>query len=197
MRRTRLWASSVFLLLLACGLTISACGDTESEGISETQLERAKEEGERVAHERARIDELENELRNLKRAARRSKADSPPAVVATAPDPAPESESELLRTFHSPSGNVSCAITSTGAFCTVVSIAATFRFEDGGSGQIDLGSALPRAFGELAGYGSTISAGSVTCTVPEADESRGIACVDVSSGHGFEASRVDSRQKAY
>jgi len=62
---------------------------------------------------------------------------------------------------------------------------------------MESGSALPRGFGELADYGSTVSAGSITCTIPASAEPRGIACVDTGSGHGFEASSVSSRQEAY
>jgi hypothetical protein len=192
--RNLLCVVSVCSLLLTI-VVVAGCGDSETESSSEAQLEKAKEEGERVAEERARVDDLEKEVRSLKRSARRSKA----GTAHTTPTVASEngSENEFLRTFHAPSGNVSCAITSTGAFCTVDSIATTFRLQDGEAGEIEAGSVLPRASGELAGYGSVVSAGSVTCTVPEADEPRGIACVDGGSGHGFEASRVASRQDVY
>lgn len=199
MSRALLWFVSVCFLLLVCGLLVSSCGDSGSEKPSGAQLEKAKEEGERVAQERARVDELEEEVRNLKRSARRSKADSSPSAISATSTPPSEdgSGNELLRAFHAPSGNVSCAITSTGAFCTVDSISTTFRVADGGTGRIESGSTLPRSFGELARYGSTVSAGFVTCTVPEADEPRGITCVDTSTNHGFEASMIDSRQEAY
>jgi len=187
---------SICCFLLALGLTVSACGDSGSTGPSETQLEKAKEEGERAADERARVDELEEEVRNLKRSTRRSRGTGPPSAVP-ASTPPQQGESELLRSFHAPSGNVSCAISTSGAFCSVDSIATTFRVEGGGSGRVESGSALPRGFGELAGYGSTVSAGSVTCSIPAAAEPRGITCVDTGSGHGFEASRISSRQDAY
>ncbi len=197
--RTLLRVFSICLLLMVCGLTVSGCGGSSSDSPSEAQLEKAKEEGERVAQERARVDELEKEVRSLRRSARRAKAGGPTTAAPASSAPSPESggENELLQTFHAPSGNVSCAITSDGAFCSVASIGTTFRVEGGGVGEIESGSVLPRGFGELAAYGRTISAGSITCTVPEADEPRGITCLDASSGHGFEASRVSSRQKAY
>ncbi|HKO38703.1 MAG TPA: hypothetical protein VJU14_10085 [Solirubrobacterales bacterium] len=141
------------------------------------------------------MDELEEEVRGLKRAARQ-RTESVPQEVNAAPSPSEGDEPELLRSFHAPSGNVSCAITSTGAFCTVASIATTFRLETGSPGKIESGAALPRGFGEFVGFGNTINAGSVTCTIPESDEPRGITCVD-SAGHGFEASRIQGRQKAY
>lgn len=199
MRRIWLWFAPVVALLIVCAPVISGCGGSDSKSTSETQLEQAKEEGERVAQERARVDELEREVRNLKRSAQSSKRESstPAAPVTSAPPSGGRNETDLLRTFHAPSGNVSCGITSTGAYCTVDSISTTFRVEDGGPGLIETGSALPRTTGELAGYGSVVSAGAITCTVPEADEPRGITCVDTSSGHGFEASRISSRQNAY
>ena len=43
--------------------------------------------------------------------------------------------------------------------------------------------------------GSTVTVGSVTCEVPPENVARGIACAK--GGHGFEASRVASRQKVY
>jgi hypothetical protein len=186
-------------LLLVGGLTVSGCGGSSSDSVSGTQLEKAKEEGERIAQERARVDDLEKEVRSLKRSARHTEANNPPAVTpAASPLPSENgSAAEPLRTFHAPSGNVSCVISSGGAFCTVNSIATTFRVEDGGAGQIESGSALPRDYGEVAEYGSTVSAGAVTCTIPAASEPRGITCVDSNSGHGFEASRISSRQDTF
>jgi hypothetical protein len=189
-------AVSGVLLLCGLGLALAGCGDSDAEAPSATQLEKAREEGERVASERARVDELEEEVRGLKRAARKGgQAREPQAVSSPGPASTPE-EPELLRTFHAPSGNVSCAITSTTAFCTVASIATTFLVEAGSAGEIESGTALPRGSGEPIGFGNTISAGSFTCTIPESDEPKGIVCTDA-SGHGFEASRVSARQKAY
>ena len=184
------------LLLCGFGFVLSGCGDSSAEAPSAAQLEKAREEGERAARERARVDELEEEGRGLTRAARRSPARVEVREVNPTPPPPEESGPALLRSFHAPSGNVSCAITSTSAFCTVASIATTFRVEAGGAGEIESGTALPRGSGEPIGFGNTISAGSFTCTIPESDEPRGIVCTDA-SGHGFEASRVSSRQKTY
>lgn len=175
---------------------LSGCGDSSSDAPAEAQLEKAREEGERAGQERARVDELEEEVRGLKRAARQRTENAVPQEVNAPPPRSGDDEPELLRSFHAPSGNVSCAITSTGAFCAVNSIATTFRLNVGSPGEIESGAALPRGFGELVGFGNTISAGSVTCTVPESNEPRGIVCVD-SAGHGFEASRVSERQKTF
>jgi hypothetical protein len=42
-----------------------------------------------------------------------------------------------------------------------------------------------------------VSAGSISCEVPPSDVPRGVTCVDIGTGHGFEASRIASREKAY
>ncbi len=187
------------LLLCVFSLGLLGCGGSESNAPSAAQLEKAREEGEREGQERARVDELEEEVQALKRKTRQDKATPSPAVGSPTPAPVEqrEPETELLRSFHAPSGNVSCAITSNGAYCTVASIATTFRLTVGSPGQIEPGAVLPKGFGELADWESTVSAGSITCTVPASNEPRGIVCSDVSSGHGFEASRVSARQKAY
>lgn len=190
-------AASAVLLLCGFGFVVSGCGDSSSDAPSAAQLEKAREEGERVGQERARVDELEEEVRGLKRAARDNSADEEPRAVNSTPAPPEQGDPALLRSFHAPSGNVSCAITSQGAYCTVDSIATTFRLEDGRPGDIESGAALTRGFGELAGYGTSVSAGSVTCTIPESNEERGIVCSDAGSGHGFEASRIPARQKVY
>jgi hypothetical protein len=197
MARVRGAAVLGVVLMLVLGGGTLGCGGSESDTSSAAQLDRAKEEGERVARERARVDELEEEVRNLKQGRREGRQGAVPPTETATPSPAESSSPALLRSFHAPSGNVSCAITSDGAFCAVDSIATTFRIEGGQPGQIEGGTTLPRGSGELAGYGSTVSAGSITCTVPEADEPRGILCSDTASGHGFEASRVAARQDAY
>lgn len=189
-------AVSGVLLLCGLGFVLAGCGDSDADSPSAAQLEKAREEGERVAGERARVDELEEEVRGLKRAARQGKrTEESQRVSSPPPAPAPQ-EPEMLRMFYAPSGNVSCAITSTSAFCTVASIATTFRVEVGSPGEVEAGTALPRGSGEPIDFGTTVSAGSFTCTIPESDEAKGIACTDA-SGHGFEASRISARQKAY
>jgi hypothetical protein len=114
------------------------------------------------------------------------------------PAPAPEGEAAVvLRSFHAPSGNVSCEILSNGALCSVDSTAETFSFSDGETAREESGSTLSRSSGGLAPYGTTVSAGSVTCTIPQSNEPRVIVCADSESGHGFEACRVGSRQSVY
>ncbi len=66
-----------------------------------------------------------------------------------------------------------------------------------GAARLEGGSALARGSGSPVDWGASVTVGSVTCRVPAEDEASGIACVDADSGHGFEASRVPSRQKAY
>jgi hypothetical protein len=167
-------AVSVLLLLGVFGFALLGCGDSGSDTPSAAQLERAKEEGERAALERMRVEREPEPVERMER-----------------------SETKPLQTFHTPSGNVSCAITADGAFCTVNSLATTFRIEGGGPGQVESGSALAVESGKRADYGSTISTGTISCAVPRKIEARGVTCSDVSSGHGFEASLVKARQRTY
>jgi hypothetical protein len=102
-----------------------------------------------------------------------------------------------MRMFHAPSGNVSCEVSAHGALCSVGSTAQTFSFDSGRPAEITPGTVLADGVGEPAPYGAVISSGSIACTVPESDEPRGIICEDGDSGHGFEASRLSSRQRAY
>lgn len=184
--------------LAIVALALPGCGSSNSSGPSEAQLEAAKKQGEEAAHERDRINSLQKQVRNLKH---RSRQQGESTVVAEGESGVEtvtsESGSEVLRTFHAPSGNVSCEILSNGALCSVSSIATTFAFDDGQAAQIESGASLSRNAGELAAYGSTVSAGSITCTVPLSSEPHGIICTNSSSGHGFEASRISARQHAY
>ncbi len=187
----------VSVVIAALGLiALSGCGGSSSSGASQAQIEAARREGETAAHEKDRIDSLQKQVRNLKRHARHGQA----AVVS---EPAsqggedPVSGAAVLRTFHAPSGNVSCEVLENGALCTVDSIDTTFAFEGGNTAHIESGAVLPRGAGQLVPYGNTVSVGVVTCTVPLSSEARGVTCVDEASGHGFEASRVSERQKAY
>jgi tRNA A-37 threonylcarbamoyl transferase component Bud32 len=113
--------------------------------------------------------------------------------VAEVPSPATVAPS----TFHAPSGNVSCRVTADSATCTVVRIGMTFRFSGRAPAESILSAALGRGAGQLVDWGQSVSVGDVTCTVPAESQARGITCTDAVSGHGFEASRVPSRQKLY
>lgn len=187
-----LWSLPVVVLV-----ALSGCGGSSSTGPSEAQLEAAKKQGEEAAQERDRVNSLQKQVRGLKHQAKQG------STVVVEHDSGGEPASSggngttVLRTFHAPSGNVSCEILSNGALCSVGSIATTFSFSNGEAAQINSGASLSDNAGELAPYGSTISAGSITCTIPESSEPRGIICSDADSGHGFEASRVGERQHAY
>lgn len=187
---------AVALAALLLALVVAGCGGSSSDGPSEAQLEAAKKEGEETAHERDRVDGLQKQVNRLKRLAKRGGPisaghhGSESAVV-------PESESAMLRIFHAPSSNVSCEISAHGALCSVGSTAETFSFDNGQEAEITPGAALADGAGEPATYGAVVSNGSIACTVPEADEPHGIICEDGDSGHGFEASRVSSRQRAF
>jgi hypothetical protein len=54
-----------------------------------------------------------------------------------------------------------------------------------------------RGQGDQLPFGSNVSVGSVTCQIPPETVARGISCINTSTGHGFEASRVASRQKVF
>jgi hypothetical protein len=178
-------------------VALSGCGDSGSID-SEARLEAAKQEGEEVAREKDRVDRLEQQVRHLQ-----GRAHAGGSRVAVGRDSAAEaapSEGEgavVLRSFHAPSGNVTCEILSNGALCSVDSVAKTFAFSDGQVGRVESGVSLPRGGGEAAAYGDSIGAGSVICTIPASDSPHGIICADTESGHGFEASRVPDRQHAY
>ena len=192
------WMAVVGVLLLAALGALAGCGDSGSND-SAARLEAAKHEGEEVAREKARIDRLEQKVRHLQ-SQTHSGGDSTVVVEGDATEgesPSQSGGSEVLRSFHAPSGNVSCEILSDGALCSVDSIAETFSFSDGEEGSVDPGVALPRGSGEPVGYGNSIAAGSVICTIPPSDSPHGIVCADSDSGHGFEASRVLARQRTY
>jgi hypothetical protein len=195
----RVWMTVAGVLLVAALGALSGCGDSGSND-SAARLEAAKHEGEEVAREKARIDRLEQKVRHLQSQTHSSGSGSTVVVEHDATvedDPSQTGGSEVLRSFHAPSGNVSCEILSDGALCSVDSIDETFSFSDGGEGSVATGVALPRGAGESVGYGESVAAGSVICTIPPSDSPHGIVCADSDSGHGFEASRVLARQRTY
>jgi hypothetical protein len=188
-------APAIACVALVALLAITGCGgdDSPSEAAVQEQIEQARKEGAREARQRDRIESLQDRVKRLERGG----AAAAPAEVEKDGDEvtAPGTESATLRTFHTP--NVSCEIRTDGAQCTVISIGRTFVFEDGGTAYIESGSRVPAGAGASAAWDSTVSAGSVTCTIPREDEPSGITCVDGATGHGFEASRVPERQEAY
>lgn len=193
-------AGFVFAIVICMvGLSaVSGCGSSDSGGSSDQELEAAKREGEETAREKAQLGHLQHQVRHLQREVHRQGhtvvIERDPGAGATE---SPGAASSVLRTFHAPSGNVSCEILSGGALCSVESIDETFSFSNGEEARAESGVALSRGSGEFAPYGSTVSAGSVTCSIPQSDEPRGITCSDDESGHGFEASRIPDRQNVY
>jgi hypothetical protein len=181
-------------LLLAS--VVAGCGGSGPDGPSEAQLEAAKKQGEETARERDRIDSLQKQINRLKRQAKHGESVSTEHAGAQSVV-VPGRESASARTFHAPSGNVSCEISTHGALCSVGSATETFSFDDGQPAEITPGTALAGGAGELAPYGTVVNSGPIACTIPESDEQHGIICEDGDSGHGFEASRVSSRQRAY
>jgi hypothetical protein len=121
-------------------------------------------------------------------------------AVAAKPKPKPPTYTPAAptggtRTFHVGQGNVSCRVDGEGAACAVATLGDTFVLPPSGEAYREPGLQLGRGEGERVAYGSTITVGSVTCDVPPENVARGITCAK--GGHGFEASRVASRQKVY
>lgn len=113
---------------------------------------------------------------------------------ATAASPDNDSPSKA---FYAGSGNVNCTISASQAACSVVSAGETFVVGDSGRGRIESGARYGRASGNYQPYGSTVSAGDFTCSIPAESSPRGITCTNSSTGHGFEASRKSARQKLF
>ena len=189
-------------VLIVAGL-LGGCGGSGggSTTTSAAQLSAAKKEGEEAARERDRVAGLQRQVHRIKRMMRHNHASASrqaPSTATAASSPSTLSTEAEPVSFHAPSGNVSCEVFVEGATCTVASVGETFVLDPGEPATIEAEAALPADYGEAVGYGSTVAGGgSVTCEVPPSDSPRGISCVDSSDGHGFEASRVPDRQKAY
>lgn len=187
-------------LLSGCG---GSGGGSTTDTVAVSELQAARRQGEEAAKERDRVAALQRQVRAIKRHMRHHRAhhgSASPVVTevgAASAAPSPSAAEGPLRSFHAPSGNVSCEVFGDGATCTVESVGTTFVLEPGAPARVEAGTALPSSFGELVEFGNVVSAGSITCEVPPSDVPRGITCVDQSDGHGFEASRVSSRQEAY
>ena len=127
---------------------------------------------------------------------------SPQPVVTVTPtvvEPARHTGSPVsgARTFQSPSGNITCAIVADGAQCSVVSASLTFVLPAGGPAYTTPGLSVPQGSGPVAPYGTTQTAGAVTCVIPPSSSPAGITCRSQNTGHGFQASRVTERQEVY
>jgi len=194
-RRTAIFALAAVLAAVA----IAGCGGgsgSDDESSVQEQIEKARHEGAVAAHRRERMAELQRRVTRIERQSRQGAG--PTVTAAPRADNSTSGEgSSILRLFHTPSGNVSCAILSDGATCSVASANETFVLESGAGAWTEPGASLSRGSGEAVAYGSTVSAGSVTCTTPAADEPRGVVCTDHASGHGFEASRIESRRSTF
>jgi hypothetical protein len=186
----------------AATLLIAGCGSDESgtqDASVQRQIEAARQEGAEAVRHQQRLKRLERKVRRLEH---RNEQVGPTSVgdssqsIAESGDSGPAPVT-VLRSFHTPSGNVSCEIHSDGAVCAVASSEETFAFGAGGPARIEPGTSLPPGGGSLVPYGTAVSAGSITCTVPPSDDPHGVICADAASGHGFEASRVPSRQRTY
>ena len=128
--------------------------------------------------------------RHSRRLRSESAPSAPPRAAATTPPSG-------ARTFHASTGNVTCQVDGEGAACAIASLGKTFVLPAAGAAFLEPGTRLGRGAGERVPYGTSISVGSVTCEIPPESIARGITCTDVSTGHGFEASRVIARQKLF
>jgi hypothetical protein len=180
--------------MLVFGVLIAGCG-AGSSTVSEDQLREARKAGEEAAHERDRVDSLQRQVRNLRHQVRQAPPREGPSGSADAPRA--EAASQTARAFHVASGNVSCEMSAGRAVCTVEPTQQSFVLEGGEAARVESVTILPPGVGELVPYGSTVTAGSISCEIPPSNVPHGITCVDTSSGHGFEASRVANRQKLY
>jgi hypothetical protein len=192
-------------MVIAAGVLAGCGGSSGSSTVSSpsaAQLQAAKKEGEKAARERDRVAALQRQVHAIKRQVGHERRQRPrqaaPTPVAPTTTATTASGSVPVRSFHAPSGNVSCEVFVEGATCTVASVGETFVLEPGAPARIESAAALPRGLGEATGYGSVVSGGgSVSCEVPPSDVPRGISCADSADGHGFEASRIRDRQEAY
>jgi hypothetical protein len=187
------------LLLMGCG---GGGSSSTTASASQAQIREARKVGEEAAHEKDRVNSLEKQVTKLRHQVRHKQSASAPSTEGEASEPAvvqpdPEPSDSEVREFHVESGNVSCQVRSDGAICTVEPISQTFSFAGGGAAGTESGSVLPLDLGEVVPYGSTVAVGTVSCEIPPTNVPSGIVCSDAETGHGFEASRVASRQKVY
>jgi hypothetical protein len=189
----------VALVVLTIPIALSGCGGSSSDSDAqavEARIARERADAAATARQAQKLADLQDEVDRLRRARRRAHT-VVRTVAAATPQVAGGSDSPG-RVFHAPSGNVSCQTDARSASCTVAAIDTTFVLPaNGGIAYVEQGAILGRGSGDLVGWGTSVSVGPVSCRVPDEDEPSGITCVNTESGHGFEASRVASRQKAY
>lgn len=130
--------------------------------------------------------------------ARRSAVPTPPASTDSSPVGAGG-----VASFHSPSGNITCALTSTSAECTLdqdwpLTAEQQRSCEPAALEGADLESGLPARFlcatdvlvnggSQPLEYGQSVSRGTFTCT----SATTGMSCRDRASGHAFTISREE------
>lgn len=188
----RLLVSAVCTSVLAAA--VAGCGGSSASDQLANQIEinQAKRDAVKDAKRDMRIRDLQRRLRNSNKG---SAGSSSPASSAPTSAPTPvESSSSDFQSFHTP--GVSCQLDTAGATCTVVSTGEDFVLNSGAPAYRDYSSSLPSGYGSPASWGSGFSAGSISCSVPQSYEAKGISCTD-GSGHGFEASRVEDRKSTY
>ena len=183
------------LVTAVLAATIAGCGsdNTSSDEIQQARAEAAAQQ--KLKDKQAELEQQVNELN------KQNGSDKTKTVVVTSgsggTSTQPSSGSGTTRTFSAPSGNVTCQVTSSTAACTVASINTTFVLNASGTATREAGTRFPRGSGSPAGYGTTVTEGSVTCSIPPSSQASGITCVNSATGHGFEASRQPERQKTY
>lgn len=176
-----------------------ACGDSNDDAV-EQRISRERAEAAKQAQQEAEIDRLKDEIKEVKKRGGntttvlrevdgRSDAGARPSPVT--------SSRTASKVFHTPGGRVTCAIYREGADCSVSSIGATFVLPPDGPARIESGVRLRAGSGSSAGWDQTVTAGSITCVIPPQSAPRGVQCSDSATGHGFEASKVPSRQRMY
>lgn len=119
-------------------------------------------------------------------------------TAATSTPELPRSSPSANRVFYAPGRNISCSLQSESVQCSVASADVTFVLAPGGGGAYTMpGLSVSPAAGQEAPYDTQQSDGVVVCQIPPESVPAGITCRNTASGHGFEASRVASRQSVF
>lgn len=184
-------------VLMIGALALTGCGSSNNSSSSaiELRVDRERAEAAANAHQEDKLKALEGEVHRLRHGHQGTTTVVAPSGSSSPPPPVAGSE---VRLFHAPGGNVTCEVQAESARCAVASNDQTFVLPQGNSSAYtESGLALSAGSGSLAAYGTSVGVGSVTCAIPMQDEPKGIACTSDESSHGFEASKVSARQKAY